>query len=104
MLEQRLTEAAQAAPERCWLLLERLQHRFPLPCPTGQGTVLAEAALGQILNAHPSFFDSSLSCRYCHFLQDGQGYFVLYDTEETLRHKLELAKAAGFQGAVVLTS
>lgn len=98
---QRFAEAAQAAPRRCWLMLEWLSMEFPLPCPSGDGTSLSRNALETRLEGRSSFFDPGLCCQYVHFLDQGQGRMVLYDTAETLAQKAVLAREAGFQGAVV---
>lgn len=99
--EQRFVEAAQAAHRRCWLLLEWMCMEFLLPCPSGMGTPLTKSALEARLEGHRSFFDPGLCCEYIHWLEDGHGRMVLYDTAETLTQKAILARQAGFQGVVV---
>lgn len=99
-LAQRLEEAVQAAPGRCWLHLRPMAMRFPLPCPTGCGAPLPEAALAAQLGDKTTFFSPELCCRYAYDLKNGPG-IILYDTEETLAQKLEMARDAGFMGAVV---
>ena len=101
---QRLSEAAAAAPRRCWLNLEWLAMEFSLPCPSGEGRVLEPAALEAVTDRRPTFFDPDLVCRYCHEYRSGKGYMTLYDTAETLGQKAAMAKDAGFQGAVLLQS
>ena len=91
---QRVEEAARAFPRRCWLLLEPMSMEFPLPCPTGVGNDIT------IINYGKYFYSDSLCCQYTHFTRNQQGYLVLWDTEDSLRQKMELAKAAGFQGFV----
>lgn len=89
---ERLHEAAACYEGRCWLLVEPIRMRFPLPCPTGVGTPL---------DASPDlsgFFSRDLCCQYAHFCADHEGYFLLWDTEETIARKLLLAHEAGFLG------
>lgn len=101
---QRFSEAAQSAPRRCWLLLEWLSMEFPLPCPSGDGISLDKPQLEARLQGRRSFFDPGLCCEYTHWVQDGQGRMVLYDTAETLTQKALLARESGFQGVVVCES
>lgn len=101
---QRLQEAAQQYPRRCWLLLERLCMEFPLPCPSGNGAALSQEQLNTLLRAHPSFHDPGLCCRYCHYNRDGRYYMTLFDTEDTAMQKATLAEKAGFLGAISLQS
>ena len=91
---QRVEEAAQAYPRRCWLLVEPMAEEFPLPCPSSIGNKLAT------VNYDNQFYSDLLCCQYTHFIRNQQGFLVLWDTEQTLRRKLELAKAAGFLGYV----
>lgn len=91
-LQERFQDAARAYPHRCWLLLEPMSMEFPLPCPSGVGTP-ADVPAGDRF-----FFSDALCCYYSHFIRENQGIMVLWDTEETLRTKLELARACGFSG------
>ncbi len=86
-LRQRFRQAAEAAPNRCWLLLERLSMRFPLPCPDGQGQPAEQPE-------EAGFFAESLGCRYVH----QPGKVILFDTDETLAQKRQMAISAGFLG------
>ena len=74
---------------------------FPLPCPSGDGQALGKEALHARLQDRQSFFDSGLCCAYTHWLEDGRGRMVLYDTADTLTQKAHLARQAGFQGVVL---
>ena len=91
---QRVEEAARAYPRRCWLLAEPIAEEFPLPCPSGSGSQIT------IIDYDKLFRSDALCCQYTHFLRDQQGIMVLWDTKETMRRKMELAKAAGFLGYV----
>lgn len=88
-LKVRFTQAAKERP--CWLLIEPVRHRFPLPCPDARGEALSS------LPETAGFFSEPLCCRYVHF----PGFALLWDTEQTLAKKLQLAQSAGFCGYVV---
>ena len=98
-LELRLEEAAERfGRERVALALERRAEDFSLPSPTGSGRPLSWEqlqALKQRLS--PSvFFSGDLCARYFTYM-DGEGgaHFVLFDDEDTLRRKVEVARRAG---------
>lgn len=99
--KQRFAEASRAAPHRCWLLLEWLSMEFPLPCPSGYGTVLAKTELKARIQGRKRFFDPGLCCEYAHWVEQDQGHLILFDTAETLTQKAFWAREAGFQGVVV---
>ncbi len=99
-LAQRLEEAVRAAPGRCWLHVRPLAMVFPLPCPTGCGRPLTAPELASVLRDKSSFFSPELCCRYAYDPADGTG-IILYDTEETIAQKLEMAQDVGFAGAVL---
>lgn len=81
----------EAAMERlCWLLVEPIRMRFPLPCLDGCGEPVPRIPEGH------HFYSEALCCYYAHFPDS----VVLWDTESTLQTKLQLAKAAGFLGFV----
>lgn len=86
-LRTRFFDAAEAYPDRCWLLAERLCAAFPLPCPDGQGKQTQPPA-------EEGFFAESLGCRYVH----KPGQVILFDTDETLQQKCRWALDAGFLG------
>lgn len=93
-MAQRLAEAAESYPHRCWLLLEPMAMEFPLPCPTGNGVQMTT------IDCDKQFYSEALCCQYAHFVRNQQGFVVLWDTEKTLQQKKELAKEAGFLGYV----
>ena len=88
----RLQEAAIRNPQRCWLLVEPMQMQFSLPCPAGVGMPICRP------HTEHSFDSEALCCQYTHFIHNGHGAMVLWDTEQTLQRKLELAQYYGFQG------
>ncbi len=84
-LRQRLEEAAS---RRCFLVREPMSMTFPLPCPDGIGTPMVG------IPKSAGFYSRALGCRYTHEPEK----VWLYDTEETMQKKIQLAKAVGFQG------
>ncbi len=97
-IEQRFAEAVHAAPNRCWLLQEPIRMEFSLPCPSGIGNEITIIDYGQVFQSH------ALGCCYTHFIRDQRGFVRLWDTEDTLRKKAELAHAAGFCGCLYHTA
>ena len=88
-IRDRFREAAKV--RRCILLIEPVNHRFPLPCSDGCGEPLSR------LLPLPCFYSDALCCYYAHT----KTAFMLWDTEETLEKKIQLAKDAGFDGIVI---
>ena len=81
-----------AAQERaCYLLIEPMKAAFPLPFPDGRELPCTH------MPEH-SFFSNDLCCYYAHF----PGCVVLWDTEDSLEKKLQLAKDIGFYGFAVI--
>ena len=85
-LRVRFEEAAAKHP--CWLLLEPIRMRFPLPCRDGRGTPIKE------LPSEPLFYSDTLCCQYSHTPEA----MFLWDTDETLQTKIRLALESGFLG------
>lgn len=80
-----------AARERdCYLLIEPMKAAFSLPFPDGK-------ELPCIYMPEHRFFSNDLCCYYAHFPES----VVLWDTEESLRRKLQLAKDMGFLGYAI---
>ena len=100
-LALRLEEAGERyGPERLALALELRREDFPLPAPSGAGQPLTGAEL-EALRARlvPSvFFSGELCARYFTYA-DGEGtpHFVLFDDEDTLARKVEVARRAGIR-------
>lgn len=103
-ITERLGSAVQTWPGRVWLELRRLMMDFTLPCPSGEGTALTKAELDGLQAAHPgiSFFSSELGCHYFTYQEGPQAHFVLFDTANSLHHKLVLAQSMGIDTAVLL--
>lgn len=97
-LRQRLEECAQRfGRERLALDLQRLRMSFPLPCPTGEGTVLTGGELEEMMRRRqPSvFYSGDLCAKYFTFTEAGEGRFVLFDDGDTLRRKIRLGQEMG---------
>ena len=93
----RIETAAKNYPRRCWLLIDPMSVRFPLPFFDENGRKVT------ITNYSNLFHSEHLCCQYTHFIQNQQGQLILWDTEQTIKHKAELAKSAGFLGFVTLS-
>ena len=84
-LEDRFRQAAQN--RSCYLLIEPMCVRYPLPFGDAQGEPIDKIP-------ETGFFSKSLCCRYAH----SASHVLLWDTEDTLMQKMQLAKEAGFLG------
>lgn len=98
-LESRLREAHGAFGDRLWLLLEPFSHFFPLPCPDGRGRFLPER--GALLPLAESSFSSALCCRFQAARLEGLRGVYLFDTPQTLSHKLALAAECALSNVLV---
>ena len=87
-LEERF--ASVAKNRSCYLLIEPLKAAFPLPFPHGKELPCAP------IPEH-SFFSKALCCYYAHF----PGSVVMWDTEESLKQKIQMANDLGFHGYAV---
>lgn len=87
-LKERFLSAAEQ--RSCYLLIEPMKAAFPLPFPHGK-------ALPCTYVPEYSFFSKDLCCYYAHF----PGSVVMWDTEESLHQKMQLAKDMGFLGYAV---
>ena len=99
-LEQRL----RAARERCsevWLDLERTRRVFPLPCPDGNGNLLAPAQLEQLLSQGDApFISDALQCKVS--VLSSPTRFLLFDDGDTLARKADLAERLGIGRGLLL--
>lgn len=96
-LRERLHEASEALPGRCWLYLEHLRMRFLLPCPSGTGTEICQDELNRIIAGKTVFYTPELCFQYCF---EPTGSIILYDTRDTWIKKIHLAQEAGFCGVI----
>lgn len=85
-IRERFREAATQRP--CVLLLEPIKNQFPLPCLNGYGEAMAELPQGR------HFYSDALCCYYTHT----PTAMMLWDTDETMKNKIQLAANAGFLG------
>ncbi len=94
-LEERLRGALAKSPDLA-LDLERLCHRFPLPCPDGQGERISGEELEKLLRRGAAVqFSRELMCK-AFPLEDGEeSRFILFDDRETLVEKVCLAASLG---------
>lgn len=100
-LRERLADAAARYGERVALDCQRLMMDFALPCRSGEGTPLTHAELDALRERHTPtvFFSAELCANYFSYAEDGRLHFVLFDTVETLRRKMQLARERGIETA-----
>jgi len=104
-LRQRLEEAAQSfGRQRLALDLQRLRMRFPLPCPSGEGTPLEAQELTDLLERRQPavFYSGDLCARYFSTTGNGESSFVLFDDAGTLRRKIQLGQELGAAAAFLM--
>ncbi len=98
VLSERLTQAvAQYGAGRLVLDLQRLVMDFPLPCPSGEGTVLPLDALHQLQRGRAIFFSEELCARYFTYRRGNATRFVLFDDADTLLRKIQLGETLGIR-------
>lgn len=68
---------------------------FPIPCPRGQGVPLAWEECRQLQQTHPHFFSPALMMDYLSYEKSGELRLLLYDTQNSLRKKQQLAERLG---------
>ena len=90
-LKERFEEAVKG--RSCWLLPEPMKATFPLPFPDG-------IELPNVYIPEHGFYSEFLCCYYMHYFGIARTHVVLWDTEETMTQKIQLAKALGFHGLV----
>lgn len=91
---------------RAVLDLEWLRMDFPLPCPSGEGTVLTERELRELHDAEQavSFYSQPLAADYFGYARREEHHFVLYDTPETLSKKIRIASSLGCDTVFLMVS
>lgn len=98
-LSLRLEDAVQRFGQgRVALALEKVAEDFPLPSPTGEGQPLSPQQLEELMSRLSPcvFFSGDLCARYFTYMgQNGGAHFVLFDDEDTLCRKVEVAHQAG---------
>lgn len=96
-LRDELERGMRARHSRLAVAFEPTRRRFLLPADDPDGESLTEAELAELL-AHTGarvFFSRELCANYFTYMDGAQGVFVLFDTAETLRARLELIERAG---------
>lgn len=93
--------ARRIALDAQWLRME-----FPLPCPSGQGTLLTAQQLAALMERHHPIplFSEELCAYYFTYCDEGVHRFVLYDTAESMLKKLRAAAELGCGCALLLCS
>ncbi len=82
-----------------FLRCEPLCEQFFLPCPSAAGRILTQEQSRLLQERFPVHASERLLCRYCYGLSDGRAFLHLFDTPQTLRQKLALARSLGVWGA-----
>lgn len=103
-LSQRLKEAAEhfGGAARLGLDIQRLRMDFRLPERSGQGTLLSEAQLRQLMEPASVFFSQELCARYFTYTKENSLHFVLFDDAGTITQKLRLGAGMGFRAAFLM--
>ena len=80
---------------------QRLAMDFTLPCRSGEGLPLTREELAGLRERCGSavFFSDELCANYFSYTAQGAAHFVLFDTAETLRRKLQLGRERGIETA-----
>ena len=96
--------AARYGAERLLLGVERVAMDFPLPCPSGEGVALTDAELRDLRRrcCAAVWFSDALCAKYFTYRRGGAPRLVLFDDDETVRHKLRLAERLGIKDAYLL--
>lgn len=102
-LRHRLEESRRQFGDRTALDLQRVRMEFPLPCPEGEGCVVGQETLAQLLSEEPAvFFSEDLCAKYFVRVCGCEPRFVMFDDVHTLRRKLRLAQSLGIGTAFVM--
>lgn len=102
-LERRLREAVERyGPHRAALAVEWVREDFFLPA-RGRGEPLNQEALSaQMARLEPAvFFDRGLCAHYYTYMAGPQAHFVLFDSPQSLRAKLDAAQKLGITAALL---
>jgi len=90
-LEERIRLARDRCPALC-LDFQRMHHRFPLPCPSGEGEELSPEELAEILRkGGEPWLSRELRCKALSLGEGEEAAMLLYDDGESLREKVRLA-------------
>ena len=100
-LHQYLSENLQKYHERLFFIILPLHHRFLLPCPDGAGTALSEAESRELQMRTTVHDSEEFQCRCCFAEEQSRAWVYLFDDENTIRKKTELAEKIGISHCVV---
>lgn len=101
-LRERLSDAAaRCGAQRVALDCQRLTMDFTLPCHSGEGLPLTREELSALREKCGAavFFSDELCANYFSYTAQGAAHFVLFDTAETLRRKMQLGRERGIETA-----
>lgn len=84
-----------AAGGKLCVVLSPVYMDFPLPCTTGVGTALSANQLQSLRKNAPCYFSGCLCTEYFTYLRDGTAHAVLFDSQKSLRAKLQAVQSAG---------
>ena len=102
-LRHRLEDAIQRyGAHRIALDLQRLMMDFPLPSPTGEGIPLTTKKLQQLQHQRRLNYCHDLCTHYFTYTYGSQSRFVLFDSAESMLHKIELAEQLGIHKGFVV--
>lgn len=102
-LERRLRDASERyGAGRAALAVEWVREDFLLPA-RGRGEALSREKLeGQMERLEPAvFFDRGLCAHYYTYMAGAQAHFVLFDTPQSIRAKLDTAQRLGIAAALL---
>lgn len=100
-LESFLRSALELSGGRLCVRIRPYSMDFPLPCPSGIGTVLPEELLHRVREAYPCHFSPALGTNYLTYLDSGVLHAVLFDNERSLGYKLTLCEKLGIPSAFI---
>lgn len=89
-----LRQAVARFGPRLWAELRPLRAVYPLPCPPDGGETPDAASFAALTEGRPAFFAEPFCCMAC-VLPEPPARLALFDTAETLRGKLALARELG---------
>lgn len=102
-LQQRISDAAaQFGPQRLALCVQRVAEDFTLPAPSGCGTPIDQKTLQQYIRTRGNniYFSTELCAYYFTYMSQGSAHFVLFDTANSLRRKIKIAKNFGLYACI----
>ena len=100
-LRSYLRAAKEAAGENLCVVLDPVRMDFSLPCPSGVGNRLTAAELKQRRGNAPCYFSETLCTEYFTYQADGTVHAVLFDTQKSLREKLNTVEAVGISMVLI---